>query len=280
MKQVILTPSMRFLADLLRERTGQILSESRMWRIEAALGPVLRAHGLGSLDALVYAIESDARGRLAVEAIDALLNNETSFFRDAHIFTLLAEDIFPAAMERAVALGRKKKALRIWCAGCSSGQEALSLAMLFRNDQAKWPDWKLDILATDVSHAAIDKARSGVITQMEAQRGLSISDMVRWMEPEGDGWRISPALHGMIDFRVDNLCDPKAPKGDFDIILCRNVLLYFDTERKQELFSLLAQHSAAGSWLLLGAGETTIGLTTRFVASQTYRGVYERMEPA
>lgn len=279
MREVILTPPMRFLADLLHERAGQILSESRMWRIEAALGPILRAHGLGSLDALVQAIESDARGHLAVEAVDALLNNETSFFRDAHIFNMLAEDILPAAIERATAMGRKK-ALRIWCAGCSSGQEALSLAMLFRNHQDKWPDWKLEILATDVSHSAIDKARSGTITQMEVQRGLSISDMVRWMEPEGDGWRISSALRGMIDFRVDNLCDPKAPKGDFDIILCRNVLLYFDAERKQDLFTLLAQHSSPGGWLLLGAGETTIGLTTHFAASQTCRGVYERIEPA
>lgn len=280
MKQVVLTPSMRFLADLLHTHTGQILSESRMWRIEAALGPVLRAHGLGSLDALVSAIESDARGRLAVEAVDALLNNETSFFRDAHIFNMLAEKIFPAAIQRAVAKGRKKKALRVWCAGCSSGQEALSLAMLFRNGQAAWPDWQLEILATDVSHMAIEKARSGVITQMEAQRGLPVSDMVRWMEPQGDDWKISSALLGMIDFRVDNLCRPKAPKGDFDIILCRNVLLYFNTERKQGLFTLLSRHSSTGSWLLLGAGETTIGLTTRFAASQKYRGVYERMEPA
>jgi chemotaxis protein methyltransferase CheR len=104
--------------------------------------------------------------------------------------------------------------------------------------------------------------------------------MMRWMEPRGDEWKISPSLLGMIDFRVDNLCAPKAPKGDFDIILCRNVLLYFDAERKQELFSLFAKHSLAGSWLLLGAGETTIGLTTLFAASQKYRGVYERTEPA
>jgi len=280
MKEVILTPSMRFLADLLQKHTGQILSESRMWRIEAALGPVLRMHGLGSLDALVSAIESNVRGTLAIEAVDALLNNETSFFRDTHIFNLLAEHILPAAMERASAIGRKKKALRIWCAGCSSGQEALSLAMLFRNGETKWQDWKLEILATDVSHEAIGKAQSGIITQMEAQRGLSISDMMRWMEPRGDEWKISPSLLGMIDFRVDNLCAPKAPKGDFDIILCRNVLLYFDAERKQELFSLFAKHSLAGSWLLLGAGETTIGLTTQFAASQKYRGVYERTEPA
>ncbi len=279
MKEVILTPSMRYLADLLQQKTGQFLSESRMWRIEAALGPVLRVHGLASLDALTHALQTDMRGHLATEAVDALLNNETSFFRDAHIFHMLASDLIPAAMKHAAAKGRKKT-LRIWCAGCSSGQEAWSIAMLFRNGCPQWADWTLELLATDVSHAAIQKAQSGIVTQMEAQRGLPVSDMVRWMEPDGDEWRISPELRNMIDFRVDNLCEPKAPKGEYDIILCRNVLLYFDAERKQELFSIFARHSAPGGWLLLGAGETTIGLTTQFAASQKFRGVYERMEPA
>lgn len=279
MKEILLTPAMRMLTDLLEQKTGQILSENRLWRIETSLGPVLRARGLNALDALADAIRADASGVLATEAVDALLNNETSFFRDAHIFTLIGDQIIPAAMERAQAEGREAK-LRIWCAGCSTGQEAFSLAMMFQNDRARWSDWRLDILATDISHTAIARARSGLIPQMEAQRGLSVSDMLRWMEPEGDDWRISPVVRGMIDFRIDTLVAPQAPSGAYDIILCRNVLLYFTPERKRDLFSTLARYSTPGSALLLGAGETTIGLTNDFAASQEHRGVYRRVDPA
>lgn len=279
LKSIAATQPMLMLADLLEQRTGQVLSENRMWRIETSLGPVMRAHGLKSLDALVAAIYADRGGVLGTEAVDALLNNETSFFRDSHIFTMIGRDLIPAAMEHATAQGRTNR-LRIWCAGCSTGQEAWSLAMTFQNGRANWPDWTLHILATDISHAAIATAQSGVIAQMEAQRGLPVADMLAWMKPEGECWRISPVLRDMIDFRVDNLLKPQTPSGDYDLILCRNVLLYFTPERKQEMFALLARHSAPGARLLLGAGETTIGLTTEFAASARHRGIYERIEAA
>lgn len=279
MKEIILTPAMRMLTELLEQRTGQILSENRLWRIETSLGPVQRAHGLKTLDALADAIRADASGAMGTQAVDALLNNETSFFRDAHIFALIGDQLIPAAMRHAEALGREKQ-LRIWCAGCSTGQEAFSIGMLFQNNRSRWPDWRIEILATDISHTAIARACSGVIPQMEAQRGLPVSDMLRWMEPEGDDWRISPAVRGMIDFRIDNLVAPQAPIGTYDIILCRNVLLYFTAERKRALFSTLARYCASGAALLLGAGETTIGLTTDFTASPEHRGVYRRVDPA
>lgn len=279
MKEVVLTPAMRTLTDLLEQKTGQALSENRLWRLETSLAPVLRERGLKSLDALAEAIRGDASGTLATRAVDALLNNETSFFRDAHIFSTIGKALIPAAIERAQAQARDN-VLRIWCAGCSTEQEAWSLAMLFENGRARWPDWRLEILATDISHSVIARARSGVVPQMEAQRGLAVSDMLRWMEPEGEDWRIKPALRGMIDFRVDNLVAPQAPAGSYDLILCRNVLLYFTAERKRDLFAALARHSAPGGWLLLGAGETTIDLTTDFAACAEHRGAYRRVDPA
>lgn len=279
MKEIARTPAMRMLADLLEEKTGQALSDSRIWRIEASLGPVLRAHGLPTIDALVAAIHADLSGALATQSVDALLNNETSFFRDAHIFTMIGKELIPAAMERAQTQGREQK-LRLWCAGCSTGQEAWSLAILFENSRAQWPDWSLEILATDISHAAIARACSGVVPQMEAQRGLPVSDMLRWMEQDGDDWRLNPLLLQMIDFQVDNLMAPNAPSGVYDLILCRNVLLYFTPARKQALFSLMARHSRPGGWLLLGAGETSIGLTTQFAACPDNRGAYRRVEAA
>ncbi|MGD9812012.1 MAG: protein-glutamate O-methyltransferase CheR [Sphingobium sp.] len=280
MKAETLTPAMRMLASTLEARTGQILSESRLWRLETSLKPVLRANGLRTLDHLAAKIEAEPNGVLAVDAVNALLNNETSFFRDAHIFRLLAEELLPGQMERIMAEGRHKKQLRIWCAGCSTGQEAFSLAMMFRNRMENWPGWRLQILATDVSRAAIDRARSGLVPQMEVQRGLPINDLLRWMEPDGDQWRVSSELRQMIDFRVDNLCAPSAPSGDYDLIFCRNVLLYFNGERKKQIFSLLARHCAINGYLLLGAGETVIGHTDDFVASQRFRGTYQRIDTA
>ncbi len=279
MKECTLTPPMRILASVLEGRTGQTLSDNRLWRLETSLKPTLRAHGLATLDELAARIGPEPRGELATQVVNALLNNETSFFRDAHIFQLLARDVLPEFIRQAEARGRSR-VLRLWCAGCSTGQEAYSLAMMFHNHAQAWPDWRMKILATDVSSTAIERARSGLIPQMEVQRGLAINDLLKWMEPEGDLWRVHPAIQEMIDFRVDNLFGPKAPAGEYDLVLCRNVLLYFSPERKKQLLATLASHSAVGGFLLLGAGETVIGHSVDFTASQRHRGVYERIDPS
>ncbi len=268
-----LTPSMRMLAGLLESRTGQILSEGRHWRIETSLQPVLRAHGLPHLDALVDRIAAAPNGALAQASVDALLNNETSFFRDPYLFYMVKSELFPALMRR-----EKSGTLDIWCAGCSTGQEAYSLAMLFRNHQRRWPNWRLRILATDISATAIERARSGLFNQNEVQRGLPVNELLRWFEPEGQQWRIDKSLREMIDFRVGNLFDDKNVAGTYAAVFCRNVLLYFSGERKRRLLAILSRHLRAGNFLLLGAGETVIGQRSNFSASARFRGVYERME--
>lgn len=275
MKEGALTQPMRMLANMLEARTGQTLSENRLWRLETSLSPVLRAHGLGSLDDLVSATIADPAGPLANQAVNALLNNETSFFRDAHVFRMLEHDLIPHIMADIEAQSRQK-VLRIWCAGCSTGQEAYSLAMLFRN-QPSWRDWRMQILATDVSSAVVDRARSGLYTQMDVQRGLAINDLLKWMTPAGDKWSVSPVLRDMIEFRVDNLFRPAAPSGKYDLILCRNVLFYFTQDRKRQLFDMLARHCSPGGYLLLGAGETMIGHSTDFSADSRFRGSYQRL---
>ncbi len=327
MKEGALTQSMRLLANLLETRTGQVLSENRLWRLETSLRPIVRAHGMTTLDELVASVMSNLNGPLADAAVNALLNNETSFFRDPHIFRMLAQELLPAFVadaegrgaERVVKVWRARgssaasRRRRIparssrstrrarcsrrsratgrracwsatrgsppvaWCAGCSTGQEAFSLAMMFQNSKANWPGWRMQILATDVSGAVIEKAKSGLISQMDAQRGLAINDLLKWMTPAGDDWRMDNALRRMIDFRVDNLFRPAAPAGEYDLILCRNVMLYFNAERKKTLFETLAGHCAPGGHLLLGAGETVMGLTTDFVTSPHYRGTYQRI---
>ncbi|MCB2015383.1 MAG: protein-glutamate O-methyltransferase CheR [Sphingobium sp.] len=277
MKDVTLTPPMRQLIELLESRTGQTLSESRVWRLETSLKPVLKSAGLKDSEELMDRIVSDPDGPLAVQTVDALVNNETSFFRDAHIFNMIGKDLLPQMMERLVADDRGKT-LRIWCAGCSTGQEAYSLALLFRNLVDEKSGFRLQIVATDVSRSAIGRARSGLYPQMDVQRGLPINDLLRWFEPAGDDWQVHQSLRDMIEFRVDNLLDSRAMNGDYDMVFCRNVLLYFSPERKAQIFSRLARQCRVGGYLLLGAGETVIGQTHDFTASRTFRGVYEHVD--
>lgn len=259
----------RILSGLLEARTGQILSEGRAWRMETALRPVMRAHGLQTIDDLAALLLRKRDPRLDEDVVNALLNNESSFFRDLQIFDMIHRQILPRIHEE-----RQDRTLRIWSAGCSTGQEAYSLAIRLRNDAERWQGWRIEILATDISTAAIEQARSGIFSQMDVQRGLAVGDLIKWFEPHGEDWRANPELRRMIDFRRDNLFDPRAPSGEYDLLLCRNVLLYFTPERRGTVLRLLGRHSHAGSVLLLGAGETVIGQGDDFLPHPDFRGGY------
>ncbi|WP_242126026.1 protein-glutamate O-methyltransferase CheR [Sphingobium sp. Sx8-8] len=261
----------RILSGLLEARTGQILSESRAWRMETALKPVLRAHGLADMDMLAARLVSQKDVALENAVVNALLNNESSFFRDLQIFDMIQRHILPQFHAQ-----RHDRTLRIWSAGCSTGQEAYSIAIQICNDMARWRGWRIEILATDISTTAIEQARAGLFNQMDVQRGLAVGDLIKWFEPSGDDWSAHPALRQMIDFRTDNLFDARAPVGEYDLLLCRNVLLYFTPERRQNVLRLLARHSHARSVLLLGAGETVIGQSDDFIPHAEFRGGYGR----
>lgn len=265
------TGAMRVLAGLLESRTGQILAENRIWRIETALKPVLRANDMADLEALVARLLSGTERQLSEDVVNALLNNESSFFRDLQTFDMLSRELLPHIKDT-----RSDRVLRIWCAGCSTGQEAYSLAMQFRKDKDRWQGWRISILATDISTAAIARAKSGIFSQIDVQRGLAITDLLTFFEPVGDDWKVNDDVRRMIDFRVDNLFDPHVPGGHYDLILCRNVLLYFSLDMRRKVFDRLAQHSRPGGFLLLGAGETVIGQTDDFASSRDFRGSYER----
>jgi chemotaxis protein methyltransferase CheR len=261
----------RVLSALLEARTGQVLSPERGWRVETALKPILRAHGLQDIGILAAHLTRYRDPRLEIEVVDALLNNESSFFRDPHIFEMIRRQILPHIRAR-----KQDRRLRVWSAGCSTGQEAYSLAIQLCNDVEVWDRWRVEILATDISATAIARARDGIFPQIDVQRGLSINDLLKWFEPVADGWRASAQLRAMIDFRQDNLFDPHAPGGAYDLLLCRNVMLYFTQERRQKVFDLLARHSHDHSVLLLGAGETAMGHGDPFVAHPEFRGAYRR----
>ena len=262
--------SSRILAGLLEARTGQQLTMSRRWRIETALAALLRERGIPTLDELITILVMGKEPGLSNQVVEALLNNETYFFRDRTPFDTLATHALPAlAAKRA-----SKKRLRIWSAGCSTGQESYSLAMLFADDAEKWRGWTIDILGTDVSSCVIDRARSGSYTQFEVQRGLAITQTIKWFEECADGWRIAEPLLKTVRFQVHNLLEPPPHPGDFDIVLCRNVLLYLCSEKKALAFDRIAGAMAEDGWLMLGAGETVIGQTKKLVSDPKVRGLY------
>ena len=254
------------LAALLEARTGQQISAYRSWRIDTALKPLLRARGLASLDALVSVLMDGSDLRIADQIIDLLVNQETSFFRDASVFDMVAD-----AVNQIEARGRRA---RIWCAGCSTGQEPYSLAMLLaeRDGAHGFPP---EIIATDVSDAAIARARDGRYTQFEIQRGLPVRRMINWFEADGDEWVARAELRRLVAFRRHNLVGEAPLPGRFDIILCRNVMLYLASEPKAAIFANFAAVLEPGGILSLGAGETVIGQTNAFDPSRAYRGLYQ-----
>ncbi|HWI85617.1 MAG TPA: CheR family methyltransferase [Sphingomonas sp.] len=258
----------RSLAGLLEQETGQQLASGRQWRIETALQPVMRANNISSLDMLA-GMASQPGSPLREDVVEALLNHETSFYRDLAVFKGLGDN----ALDVIAAARQATKRIRIWSAGCSTGQEAYSLAFLFSSQAPKWDDWTIDILGSDVSPQAIAQARGGVYSHFEVQRGLPIADLMARFEPEGDDWRIRSILKARTNFTVHNLLDPP-PAGRFDIILCRNVLLYFSAKRRRCVLDRVAGAIAPDGMLILGAGETVLDQTDAFTPDPHLRGVY------
>jgi chemotaxis protein methyltransferase CheR len=258
------------VAGLLEARTGQKLTADRLWRVGTALSGVLRQNNLASLDELVERLGRPSQTALAQQVVEALLNNETYFFRDRAMFDQLTTTVLPALARRR----ESSKRLSIWSVGCSTGQETYSLAMLFAELPARWRGWTIDILGTDVARAVIEAGREGNFSQFQIQRGLGVAQMVSFFEETRTGWRASEALRGMVRFETHNLLDPPPEPGRFDLILCRNVLLYFDRATRERAFVRLASALAPDGLVMLGAGETTVGQTDTLVPEKGNTGFH------
>lgn len=260
--------AVRILGALLEARTGQQLAASRNWRIDTALRPLLAVHDLPDVDALVARLIAEPLSDLPDRIVDALLNQETSFFRDAGVIEAAARVVAAQASERGNARPR------IWCAGCATGQEPLSLAMAF----AELPEAEAlrpEIIATDVSETALARGRAGRYTQFEIQRGLPVRRMMRWFDGDGGDWTAQRALVQSVQFRRHNLVSDPVLPGRFDAIFCRNVLFYFPVAVRGIVLERLAAALHPDGILVLGAGETVIGQTEAFRPSERYRGFYQ-----
>ena len=262
--------SSRILAGLLEARTGQQLTMSRRWRIETALKGLLRERGISTIEQLITALVAGREPGLADEVVDALLNNETYWFRDKTPFDLLRDQLLPT-LEKTRASQRR---IAIWSAGCSTGQEAYSIAMLFADAAPRWQGWTITIVGTDVSRRAVERAREGTYSQFEVQRGLPVTAMVRHFTEENGAWRVRDELRAAVRFQAQPLAEHPPGPGVFDVILCRNVLLYFGAPERRAAFSQLAGALAPDGALVLGAGETVMDQTDRFQADAECRGLY------
>lgn len=252
--------SHKIIGDLLTQKTGQQLTEGRRWRVSTALAGLFREFGIDNVDQLACMLEKPGEHHLATKVVEALLNNETYFFRDFAYFSVLSSQVLPD-------LARKRegtKKIRIWSAGCSTGQEALSLAMTFAEQPARWQGWDIEIVGTDVSGKAIATAKTGCYSQFEIQRGISVAQMLNFFSETPRGWQAADRICSMTRFQQHNILDYPPSPGRFDLVLCRNVLLYFDPDTRRTAFDRLASGTAHDGYLMLGAGETVVGQTERF----------------
>jgi chemotaxis protein methyltransferase CheR len=268
-----LTPEQILLADLLYQRSGQTLTASRIWRIESTLMPVLAEYGISDITALSELIASGVKPLLERKVIEALLNHESFFFRDRNVFEMLDTQVLPRIAE-----SKSDRRLRIWSAGCSTGQEVYSLAMTIAENEARWAGWDIEILGTDLSQKALDRAESGVFTQFEIQRGLSMGRVVKFFEKDGEtSWRIKNTVRRHVRFAQDNLIRSLDHGRRFDLVLCRNVLIYFAPEAREIAFNRFSRVIQPGGMLLLGAGETIMGEESAFRTVPDISGIYQRV---
>ena len=262
--------SIRFISDLLAERTGQQLTEGRLWRVGTALSGIFRKRGIRNIEQLVCLLAQPEEKALAEEVVEALLNNETYFFRDPAYFQTIAATILPDLAQKR----RTKRKLSIWCAGCSTGQEVLSLSMIFAEKADDWRDWSIEILGTDISGQAVDAARRGRYSQFEIQRGLGVERMLEFFEESEQGWLTTERVSRPVRFIRHNILDTPPSSAPFDLVLCRNVLLYFDHAARDKAFDRLDDALASDGWLMLGAGETVVGQTRKFRIEKGLGGIY------
>ena len=259
-----------YLRQLLRERSGLVLSVEKQYLAESRLLPVARRHGLTTLGELVGKLKAATAAPLSVEVVEAMTTNETFFFRDKLPFDQFRDTTLPALIAARV----REKRLRIWCTAASTGQEPYSLAMMLKGMGAKLAGFRTEIIATDISGEVIERAKAGIYSQFEVQRGLPIQQLVKFFTQVGEAWQIAPEIRAMVQFRTLNLLKDFSALGTFDVVFCRNVLIYFDQDTKTEVLNRLARQMPKDGFLSLGAAETVVGLTDAFKPMSDKRGLY------
>jgi chemotaxis protein methyltransferase CheR len=258
-----------YLQKILKDRSGLMLSADKKYLLESRLLPLARKTGVAGISDLVQKMKGGCEP-LILSVVEAMTTNETFFFRDKTPFDHFKETVIPELLRARAG----RRALRIWCAAASTGQEPYSLAMILKDMGAALQGWRVEILATDLSPEVLEKSRSGLYTQFEVQRGLPIQLLVRHFSQVGAMWQLNADIRSLVQFRPFNLLHDFSPIGKCDIIFCRNVLIYFDQAAKTDIFNRLAKVNEADGYLFLGAAETVVGLSDKYRICPNRRGVY------
>ncbi|MDE5442920.1 chemotaxis protein CheR [Bradyrhizobium sp. CSA207] len=259
-----------YLRKFLRDHSGLDLSADKQYLIESRLLPLARKAGLSGIGELVQKLQGGSSA-LVTSVVEAMTTNETFFFRDKVPFDHFRDTIMPEVIKARAG----RRSVRIWCAAGSTGQEPYSLAMSLKEMSAALTGWRVEIIATDLSQEVLEKAKAGIYSQFEVQRGLPIQMLMKYFKQTGETWQINPELRAMIQHRQLNLLHDFAQLGSFDVIFCRNVLIYFDQDTKINIFNRLARQIEPDGFLVLGAAETVVGLTDTFKPIPERRGLYK-----
>jgi chemotaxis protein methyltransferase CheR len=257
------------IAELVRRRAGIVLTSDKTYMLETRLGPVLQRAKLETLDALAAQLRRPFQDELERWVVEALTTHESSFFRDGKPFEFLGR-----ALPKLAASRPPGQRLRIWSAACSTGQEAYSIAIMAMEMAALLGGRQVEILGTDISHDIVARAQDGLFSQFEVQRGLPVRQLVRFFKQEGQRWRAGPEIKALCRFQHGNLLGDFAGLGRFDLIFCRNVLIYFDAPTKTRVLSRLASQLVPDGALVLGGAETVLGLSDCFAPIPGERGAY------
>jgi chemotaxis protein methyltransferase CheR len=259
-----------YLRKLLKERSGLVLSADKQYLVESRLLPLARRIGAANLADLVVKLKAPGAEPLIVDVVEAMTTNESFFFRDKIPFEHFRDCMMPNLLKARAAQRR----IRIWCAAASTGQEPYSLAMILKEMAMQVAGWRIEIIATDLSNEVLEKARAGLYSQFEVQRGLPIQLLMKYFSQAGETWQISPEIKAMVQYRPLNLLADFTHLGTFDIVFCRNVLIYFDQDTKVGVLERLARITEQDGYLVLGAAETVVGLTEVFKPMLDRRGLY------
>ena len=262
----------QYFATLLEKHAGIVLEAGKEYLVEARLGPMARDSGFASVGALIQDLRQNPMGRAHWLAIEALTTNETSFFRDEHPFNALRDVILPELIDRRATT----RTLNIWCAAASTGQEPYSLAMLLRDSFPQLLGWTISFIATDLSEATLARAREGRFNTTEIGRGLPPVFRQRYFTPDGEGLRVRDEIRRMVAFRAMNLVGPWPNMPELDLVLLRNVLIYFNVETKRNILQKVQRYLRPDGCLLLGAAESTLHIEESYEVVHLERTAYYR----
>ncbi len=259
------------IRKILRDRSGLVLGDEKAYLLESRLTPVARKHGLNDLDDILSKVRMAPSENLLIDITEAMTTNESFFFRDVKPFDIFRDNVLPHLIKSRAG----KRSFRIWCAAASSGQEPYSLAILLKEAAAQLTGWRPEIVGTDISNDILERAKSGRYSQFEVQRGLAIQLLVKYFSKDGEYWQINRDIQEMVKYREYNLLDNFAPLGQFDVVFCRNVLIYFDQETKKQVLERIAKMLPEDGVVFLGGAETVLGITDKFEPVPGQRGIYK-----